>query len=236
MIVFLAFLAGIVTALSPCVLPLLPVLLASSLQKGRLYPWGVLGGFVVSFSVITLLLAALVSATGIQPDSLRTVSGIILLICGLVLALPFLSHWFEARTSAIATIGARVPNRDGLWGGALLGSGLGLAWTPCVGPIMASVITLALSQSLTGGAVVTTLAFSLGTSLPMAAIIFGGRAVLQRMGLSSQNLQRLRMVFGLLLIIAASLILTGIDRQIQIWLLSTFPGWEQSLTEWEPVT
>lgn len=230
----LAFLAGIVTAFSPCVLPLLPVILVSAVQQGRLRPWGVLTGFVVSFTVATLLLAALVSLAGFDPDAVRTVSGFVILACGVVLAVPYLSHRFEALAGGAATLGAKIPDRGGFWGGLVLGSGLGLAWTPCVGPIMASVISLALSQAVTADAALTAVAFSLGTALPMAGMIFGGRSLIQRFGWLQRHLGAIRTIFGLLLAVAGLLILSGLDRQIQIWLLQAFPAWDHLLTGWEP--
>jgi cytochrome c biogenesis protein CcdA len=234
MSVFLAFLAGVITVLSPCVLPLLPVILASAVQAGKLRPWGVLAGFVLSFSAVTLLLATVVSSVGLNPAWVRTLSGIILLIAGLVLAIPRFSHAFEMRTSGIANLSTRIPAGNGFWGGLALGISLGLAWTPCVGPIMASVITLALNQEITGGAVAITLAYSLGTALPMGAVIFGGRALVQRVSWIQQHTNLIRAIFGALLILAGVLILTGFDRTIQVWLLRTFPNWELSLVGWEP--
>jgi cytochrome c-type biogenesis protein len=236
MTLVLAFLAGFITVLSPCVLPLLPVILASAVQEGRLRPFGVLVGFIASFAAITLLLATLVSSIGLPPDALRTVSGVVLLICGLVLAIPQLGLWFEMRTGAVAGLSARFPDSGGFWGGLVLGSGLGLAWTPCVGPIMASVITLALNQTITGGAVAVTLAYALGTAIPMGAVIFGGRALVRRVGFIQRHTTLIRVVFGVLLILAALFILTGFDRTIQTWLLVTFPGWENALVSWEPQT
>ncbi|MET3924237.1 cytochrome c biogenesis CcdA family protein [Devosia sp. 2618] len=234
MTLVLAFIAGFVTVLSPCVLPLLPVILASAVQEGRLRPWGVLAGFVISFAAITLLLATLVSSIGLHPDALRLFSGIILLICGVVLAVPQLGHWFEMRTGSIAGLSARFPDNGGFWGGLVLGSGLGLAWTPCVGPIMASVITMALNQSVTGGAVAVTLAYAIGTAIPMGAVIFGGRALVRRVSFLQRHTVLIRSIFGALLILAAVLILTGFDRTIQTWLLINFPDWESVLTGWEP--
>jgi cytochrome c-type biogenesis protein len=236
MAILLAFVAGVVTVLSPCVLPLLPVILASAVQDGRWRPFGVLLGFVLSFAAITLLLATLVSSFGLHPDAMRALSGAILLVCGVFLAVPQLSHWFEMRTGSIAGLSARFPDHGGFWGGFVLGAGLGLAWTPCVGPIMASVITLALNQTVTGGAVLVTLAYALGTAIPMAAVIFGGRALVQRVGFIQRHTTLIRLIFGLLLILAALLILTGFDRTIQTWLLITFPHWESALVGWEPQT
>lgn len=236
MTILLAFIAGFVTVLSPCVLPLLPVIFASAVQEGKWRPFGVLIGFVVSFAAITLLLATLVSSLGLHPDAMRVLSGVILLVCGVFLAVPQLSHWFEMRTGSIAGLSARFPDHGGFWGGLALGSGLGLAWTPCVGPIMASVITLALNQSVTGGAVLVTLAYALGTAIPMGAVIFGGRALVRRVGFLQRHTTLIRLVFGLLLILAAVLILSGFDRAIQTWLLIAFPQWESVLVGWEPQT
>lgn len=236
MSIILAFVAGLVTVLSPCVLPLLPVILASAVQEGKWRPFGVLAGFVLSFAAITLLLATLVSSLGLHPDAMRALSGIILLLCGIFLAVPQLSHWFEMRTGAIAGLSARFPDHGGFWGGFVLGAGLGLAWTPCVGPIMASVITLALNQTVTGSAVLVTLAYALGTAIPMAAVIFGGRALVRRVSFLQQHTTAIRLVFGALLILAAVLILTGFDRTIQTWLLINFPQWESALVGWEPQT
>jgi len=235
MSVLLAFLAGIVTVLSPCVLPLLPVILASSVQEGRLRPWGVLAGFVLSFSFITLFLATLVGRLGIQPDTVRFASGLILLAAGIVLAVPRFGHWFELRTAGVANVAVRLPaENNGLAGGFALGAGLGLAWTPCVGPIMAAVITLALNQTVTGGAVAVTLAYAIGTAIPMAAVIFGGRSLVARIGWIRRHTDLVRTIFGGLLILAAVFVLTGFDRTIQTWLLRTFPNWETSLVGWEP--
>lgn len=234
MSVALAFLAGIITVLSPCVLPLLPVILASAVQEGRLRPWGVLAGFVLCFSAVTLLLATLVSGLGISPDTVRIVSGVVLLIAGIILAVPRFGHFFELRTGRIASLSSRLPSGGGFWGGLALGAGLGLAWTPCVGPIMASVITLAMNQTVTGNAVAVTLAYSLGTAIPMGAVIFGGRALVRRVGFLQRHTTLIRSVFGTLLILAAVAILTGFDRTVQTWLLRAFPNWESVLTGWEP--
>lgn len=235
MSIALAFLAGIVTILSPCVLPLLPAILASSVQEGRLRPWGVLFGFVGCFAAATLLLSTLVLATGISPDVVRTASGVLLVALGATLAVPRLSHAFEIQAGGVSALSGAFPARsDGFWGGFALGSGLGLAWTPCVGPIMASVITLALNQEVTAGTVAITFAYAAGTALPMAAVIFGGRALTQRLRALQAHMGTIRTGMGILLVLAGLAILTGVDRTIQVWLLVQFPGWEAALTGWEP--
>ncbi|MEO3998753.1 cytochrome c biogenesis CcdA family protein [Mesorhizobium sp. CAU 1732] len=234
MTLLLAFCAGVVTVLSPCVLPLLPVILAATVEQGRWRPWGVLFGFTASFVAVTLFLTMLVQSAGLSPDAVRTFSGLVLLACGALLAIPAAGHAFEMRAGAISTIAARVPDSGGFLGGSVLGASLGLVWTPCVGPIMASVISLALNQAVTGGAFATALAYALGTALPMGAVIFGGRALVLRIPALYRNTNRIRIFFGLLVVIAALFILTGVDRSIQTALLEWFPEWENTLTGWEP--
>ncbi|KKC41078.1 hypothetical protein WH87_02780 [Devosia epidermidihirudinis] len=231
--ILIAFLAGVVTVLSPCVLPLLPVILASSAQAGRLRPWGVMLGFVVCFALVTLTLASLVNALGLNPDVVRTASGILLILCGIFLAVPILARWLERNTGGIALVSARLPQGEGFGGGLAIGAGLGLAWTPCVGPVMASVLTLAMNQEVTLNATLVTLAFALGTALPMVAVIFGGRAVVQRLRFFQANGDLIKKIFGALLVLVGVLILTGGDRAIQIWLFDLFPHWEETLTGWE---
>ncbi len=231
--ILIAFAAGVVTVASPCVLPLLPVILASSAQSGRLRPWGVLAGFVLCFSAVTLALASIVNALGIQPDIVRTISAAILTICGIVLIVPRLSSVFERSTGGLATLGAKAPASDGFGGGFVVGAGLGLAWTPCVGPVMASVLTLAMNQQVSLNAILITLAFSLGTALPMVAVIFGGRAVLKRLSFLQANGDGIKKAFGALLILVGIFLITGFDRTIQLWLFDLFPGWEEALTGWE---
>ncbi len=231
--ILIAFAAGLVTVASPCVLPLLPVILASSAQSGRLRPWGVLVGFVLCFAAVTLALASLVNALGIQPDLVRVISAIILLACGVVLIVPQFSNLFERSTSSLANASARLPTGDGFGGGFVIGAGLGLAWTPCVGPVMASVLTLAMNQQVSLDAVLITLAFALGTALPMVAVIFGGRALIKRLSFLQANGERIKKLFGVLLIVVAIFLLTGFDRTIQLWLFDLFPGWEEALTGWE---
>jgi cytochrome c biogenesis protein CcdA len=229
-----AFFAGVITVLSPCVLPLLPLIFATATQEGRARPVGVVIGFVGMFTAATLALSFLVRALGIPPDINRTLAGVVLLALGVVMVIPAIHLQFERWVGALA---GRVPAGEagnGFGGGLLVGAGLGLAWSPCVGPIMASVITLALNQEVGAGAVAVTLAFSLGTALPMAAIIIGGRRLVKRLSWFQANAERIQQVFGVILVLTGLAILLGWDRSIQVLLLDWFPGWEGALTGWEP--
>lgn len=228
-----AFLAGVITILSPCVLPLLPMILATATQEGKARPIGVIVGFVAAFTAATLALSALVRAFGLAPDVNRTISAIILVFLGLVLVVPQLQLLFERLAGGIA---GRAPGTggSGFAGGMAVGLGLGLAWTPCVGPIMASVITLALNQEVGAGTIAITLAFSLGTALPMGAVLVGGRQLVKRLAWFQENATTIQRVFGVILLLTGLAIWLGWDRAVQVVLLDWFPGWESFLTGWEP--
>lgn len=229
-----AFVAGVVTILSPCVLPLLPVILASSGLEGRSRPLGLIVGFAVFFTVITLLLSLLVRHFALSPDIHRTVAALIFILMGALLAIPALKSRFEfvlsGFTGRFATAGS---GSSGFGGGFLTGAGLGLAWTPCVGPIMASVITLALNQQTTLLSALTALAFSLGTALPMGLAVLFGNRLYSRIGFLKRNSARVQQWMGVFILLVGVAIWFGFDRTIQIALFKAFPGWEAALTGWE---
>jgi len=230
----LAFVAGVITILSPCVLPLLPLILGAATQEGKARPWGVIVGFVGAFTAATLALSYLVRTLGVPPDLNRTLSAIVLAVLGLVLLVPRLQLGFERWAGGFASFAPRGALAGGFGGGLTVGLGLGLAWSPCVGPIMASVITLALNQAVGPGAIAITLAYSLGTALPMAAVLLGGRQLVRRLGWFQSNAGLIRYVFGGVLVVIALAIWLGWDRSLQIMLLDHFPAWETILTGWEP--
>lgn len=234
-----AFLAGVITVLSPCVLPLLPVILATAVQEGKARPIGVVIGFTGCFTLATLTLSYLVRSLGLPPDINRLLAGYILILLGLVLAIPFLHNLFERSTSLLAGrfSGRGTPaTSNGFGGGLAVGAGLGLAWSPCVGPIMASVITLALNQQVNASAILITLAFSLGTAIPMAAIVIGGRGFARRLHWFQTNAKHIQRALGFIMLLVGIAILAGWDRLIQIQLLTWFPNWELALTGWEPLS
>jgi cytochrome c biogenesis protein CcdA/thiol-disulfide isomerase/thioredoxin len=233
-----AFLSGVITVLSPCILPVLPIVLSGGVGGGKARPFGVLTGFVVSFTVFTLALSAIVQALGIPADALRVVAVVLIVLFGVVMLVPRLRDGFELLTSRIASrskgsqpvaagAGAR---RAGYWSGVVVGLSLGLIWTPCVGPIMASVITLALTQHVNGGAVFITLAYTLGTSIPMLAVMLGGRALLTRVPALTRNAANIQKGFGVLMIVMGVAIGLGWDRQFQSAILRAFPNYGSGLT------
>src|SRR3990167_4831428 len=228
LLILFAFLAGIVTILSPCILPILPVVLAGSVGEGKRRPFGIVTGFVISFTVFTLFLTTIVKATGIPPDSLRLLSVLVIFTFGISLITPGFQAFIEklfARLPHLPTT-----NRSGFGGGLILGLGLGLLWTPCVGPILASVISLALTGTVTFSAFAITLAYSLGTAIPMFIVIYTGRSVLGRLQPYSSFIQK---TFGVLMILTAIAIYFNLDRKFQTYVLQVFPKYGAGLTQLE---
>lgn len=236
MSLFFAFIAGVVTILSPCVLPLLPVILATTTFEGRARPIGLIFGFTACFTIITLALSILVRQFSIPPDIHRTAAALIFIVMGLLLAVPMLKTCFENTASRLTgTYATQRGGRSttGFSGGLIIGAGLGLAWTPCVGPIMAAVITLALNQETTLMSSAIAIAFSLGTALPMGIAVLLGSRFYSRIGILKRNSGRMQQAMGFTILLVGLAIWFGIDRLIQIELFKAFPGWESTLTGWE---
>ena len=180
LLIAFAFLAGIVTVLSPCILPVLPIVLSGSLTGGKKRPLGIILGFILSFTFFTLFSFALLQLLGIPPDTLRIVAIAILALFGISLFVPQLQVYLERMMSFLASKRSGQTQHEGFGGGIVVGVSLGLLWTPCVGPILGSVIALAATSSVTFLALFITLAYSIGTALPLLAIMFGGRQLLSK--------------------------------------------------------
>ncbi len=228
---FFAFLSGIVTILSPCILPVLPIILSGSIG-GKRKPIGVVTGFILSFSTFTLALTAIVQTINIPPDALRIAAVVIIIGFGLVLVIPPLQQKFELAASGL-TSRKSSKNRGGFGGGILTGASLGLLWTPCVGPIMASVISLAVSRQVDGGAVIIVLAYTAGTAVPMFGVMAGGRRLITRFPKLTSNTVKIQRIFGIIMIIAGIAIATGLDRKFQTAVLNAFPNYGSGLTSFE---
>ncbi|PKL08187.1 MAG: cytochrome c biogenesis protein DipZ, partial [Spirochaetae bacterium HGW-Spirochaetae-7] len=234
LLMMFAFLAGIVTVLSPCILPVLPVVLSGSVGGGKARPWGIISGFIFSFSVFTLTLTGITRALGIPADVLRYVAAITILSFGVVMVVPSLKEKFSAFASSFGSRAGRnhAPGavKKGFWSGFALGVSLGLVWTPCVGPIMASVISLSLSGATDAGSVFITLAYAAGTAIPLFLIMKGGRGLLNRFSFLSRNTDKVQKLFGVLMLLTAVALFTGVDRSFQSWLLDVFPNYGSGLT------
>lgn len=228
-----AFMAGVVTILSPCILPVLPIILAGSVAEGRRRPVGIILGFIASFTFFTLLLTAIVKATGLPADSLRLLAVVVIFLFGIVLLFPQTQVALEKIISRLSSIVPSTQNQHGLVGGLVIGASLGLIWAPCVGPILAAVITLAFTSAITLTAVLITLAYAVGTAIPMLVIMLGGRQLLQRVPWLMEHTPQIQKGFGLIMILLAVMIFFNWDRRFQAYVLTVFPEYGAGLTQLE---
>ncbi|HSD11959.1 MAG TPA: cytochrome c biogenesis CcdA family protein [Patescibacteria group bacterium] len=228
-IFFLAIAAGSLTILAPCILPLLPFLLGTSGGKSRLRPLMIIAGFVGSFSVLGAAFATAGTFLGVSNAALRNVAVVLLLLFGLALLFERTYEKAMARLQPIlarwsAKLSGKAAARTDAWSGVVVGVSLGLVWTPCAGPILGSILTLA---SRTADYVTTLLlmfAYALGAGAPMLAIAYGGNALQRRLLKFGSWQSALNKIFGLLVVGMAVLILTGYDLRLQAWLIRFYPS------------
>lgn len=230
-----AFLAGIVTILSPCILPILPIILASSASdvKSRQKPYGIIVGFVLSFTFFTLFLSSIVKQFGIPADSLRNFSVIVIVVFGASLVIPRFQLFLESLFAHLANHLPSTVGKTGFSGGVLIGLSLGLLWTPCVGPILASVISLAITGTVTTDAFLITLAYSLGTAIPMYLVIISGQTLFTKIPWLLANTSKIQKIFGVVMILISFAIYHGYDRNFQTYILSKYPSYGAGLTQFE---
>jgi len=228
-----SFLAGFVTILSPCILPVLPIILSGGVGGDKKKPLGIVSGFVVSFTFFTLFLSTIVKLLGLQPDLLRSLSILIIFGFGLSLLFPKLQIYVEKLFNKLAKLTPNQKNNSGFVGGFLLGLSLGLIWTPCVGPIIATVITLAVSSTVTLTTVLITLSYSLGTAIPMFAIIYGGNNILKSQSWLVKKTVTIQKIFAVIMIATAIGLFFNVDRSFQNYILKAFPQYGIGLTKIE---
>lgn len=236
LLIAFAFLAGVITVLSPCILPILPIILTSSIggvHTGKARPTGVVIGFILSFTFFTLFLSSLVRLSGIPAETLRFISVLVVAGFGISLLVPQFQVLVERLFSKLSGLLPNNQGRTGFGGGLIIGLSVGLLWTPCVGPILASVISLAITGTVTFDAFLITLAYSLGTAIPMFLIMLGGQNVLKRVPWLLSNLGHIQKVFGVLMILTALGIFLNVDRKFQTFVITTFPQYGTGLTKLE---
>jgi cytochrome c-type biogenesis protein len=229
----LAFLAGLVSILSPCVLPLVPLVLGTAVSEHRLGPVALAAALALSFLVLGLFVATIGFAIGLDSDLFRAIAAILLLAVGLVLLVPVL----QARLSLVtvpfgAWAGQRFGGaRKGLAGQFGVGALLGAVWTPCIGPTLGAASVLAAQGRSLVQVGLTMFAFAIGAALPLLLLGYVSREALIRCRdrmLAAGT--RGRLSLGLALVATGALILTGSDRLLEAALLTVTPTWITDVT------
>ena len=230
----LAYVAGALTILSPCVLPLVPIVLSSAAQRHRLAPLALAAGLVVAFTATGFIVAAFGQALGIDTLVVRAAGAVVLCIAGVVLLVPRLQDALTRVATPLAAWASHVQSdlsdRSGLWGQALIGALLGVVWAPCVGPTLGAAVALAAEGKDLGEVALVMVAFGLGISTVLLVIAFAARSALARWrGRLMMAGGRGKAVLGALLLLVGVFILTGFDRRIEAFALDHLPD---KVTEW----
>jgi cytochrome c biogenesis protein CcdA/thiol-disulfide isomerase/thioredoxin len=209
--------AGFITAISPCVLPVLPIIFAGGATGGRRKPFAIVAGLILSFSAFTLFGVWVLRQLGLPQDFLRDVAIGLLFLVAATLLFPRLEELVQRPL-------LRLTRRPGgeLGGGLLLGASLGLVFVPCAGPVLAAITVVGATQDVGARSVVLTLAYSIGAAVPMLFIAFGGRAGMRAL---RPHAHRIRQVLGVVVGVTALAIAFNVDRHFQ----TALPGYTDAL-------
>ncbi len=232
----ISLLAGSLTTLSPCVFPLIPLVVGSAVQVNRLAPIAMGLGMVLSFAVIGILLGTIGHALGIDSDSVRTFGGWMLLVFGAIMLIPKFDEKFSQLMSPLATGASGVTsmlNNESLLGAWGLGALLGLVWSPCSGPLLATALSLVAAEggAISGGVILGL--FGIGAAIPLVLVSYASRGFIN----SSRywvlkNTFRIKYGFGLLIFLVGISILTGMDKWLEAILVDLMPdGWVSLTTK-----
>jgi len=220
LLMLFALLAGAGTALSPCVLPVLPAVLSAGVSGGRRRPLGVVIGLVASFTFATVALVYLIDALGLPDALIRWIAIGTLGVFGVVLLIPRLADHVEALASRVVPGPARIGG-DGFGSGLLLGGSLGLVYAPCAGPILAGVITVSAAQDFTAGKLAVAFAYAAGSGLVLYALMLGGRKLASRLRTWQAQVQ---LAIGALMVGTAALMAAELDIRFQTAIADDLPG------------
>jgi cytochrome c-type biogenesis protein len=231
----LSLIAGSLTTLSPCVFPILPLVIGGAVQANRLAPLAMGVGMATSFALIGIVLGALGPALGIDSDSVRLFGAWMLIAFGLVMLVPVLNQRFTEWMLPIASSANAASSRlDGgsLGGALLLGGVLGLVWSPCSGPLLASALTLVASEggAMRGGIILGL--FGLGAAIPLVAVAYASRRGFNAArGWVLARIDGIKKAFGIIILLTGLAILSGADKWLEAQVVNVLPdAWVRATT------
>lgn len=235
LLVLFAFLSGLVTIFAPCIWPLLPIILSATTSGGHKKPLGITLGITISFAIVTLTISYIVKIIPFDPNVLRSFAVIVIGFLGLTLAIPWLSQQLEAIVSRLSGKFGTIQQvqKTGFWSGLVTGLALGIVWTPCAGPILATIATLAATQSVNINVILVTLSYVIGVGIPLFLFATAGSVLFTKSRFLSKYTGRIQQVFGIIMIFAAIAIATNYDKTLQVQLLNAFPSYSNFVTQFE---
>lgn len=232
----LALLAGVLSILSPCVWPLVPVMMSSAATSGRSGPWFLAFGLSTSFAVAGTLLTFVLINLGLNPDAYRFIAAIMLVMIGLVLVIKPVGQFVTMQLSSMNSHFSFATD-PGEPGAATTASGqfgvgalLGMVWLPCVGPTLGAAIALASVGQNMLMAFLIMFVFGIGTAsvLVFAGLVSGKLLKRWRPGLLAQAAHA-KLLLGWMLLLLGALVLTGVDKILEAWALGILPDWATML-------
>lgn len=233
-LLLVAFVSGLVTILAPCIWPLLPIILSSTATSGKGKALGITIGICASFLVFTLTISYLVSLLKFDPNILRLFAVLVIGLLGVSLAVPWFSSKLEAVVSKLTgKLGLSAIKGGGFSAGLITGIALGIVWTPCAGPILATIATLAATKAVNLGVVLVALVYVVGIGIPLFLFALAGSALFSKSKILNRYTGRIQQIFGVVMIITALLIFTNYDKVLQAKLLNFFPSYSQFLNKFE---
>ncbi len=220
----LAILGGLLTAFSPCILPILPIIVGRSLQTHRYGPLALVAGLISGFAIAGSLLGIASNwLTGLS-NFIRNIAIVVLLALGLFSIFPKWSYLFISKISSkFPVFKVKEPTKVNLAGEFWLGSQLGLLWTPCAGPVLGSILILAAANHEIFTAFILLLVYGLGTGLPILLLAYASRYFSKSFLKLRSRSQLLQKIGGVMISLTAIAILLGWDVKIQLWLAPFFP-------------
>jgi cytochrome c biogenesis protein CcdA/thiol-disulfide isomerase/thioredoxin len=227
LLMLFALVAGAGTALSPCVLPILPAVLSAGVTGGRRRPLGVVTGLALSFTFATIGLVYVIDALGLPNGVARDVAIVVLFAFGFCLLVPPIGDRVEAFASRLTPGPARFGG-DGFGSGLIVGASLGLVYAPCAGPILAGVIVVSAAQDFTAGRFAVALSYAVGSALVLYLLLLGGRRFAQRL---APVRGRVQMALGAVMVLVAVAMTANLDTRFQTAIASDLPGFLVNPTE-----
>ncbi|MNR82751.1 Thiol:disulfide interchange protein DsbD precursor [compost metagenome] len=222
-----ALLAGVLTIASPCVLPILPIILGTSIQRAsKLRPLFIVAGFVLTFAALGMLLASVSQSVAIAHESLRLAGIVMLLLAGIAMLWRRPYEWLIAHLSGpLNRIGASGGNAgSGNLGGFVLGMSLGAIWTPCAGPVLASILVLVTQAQNLGWSASLLILYAVGAGIPMLLIAYGGQYMTTQVRAVAKYAERLQKIFGVLIVLTAIAIYFQYDVVLYAWISDFYPS------------
>jgi len=224
--ILLASAAGALTVAAPCVLPMLPIIVGTSIgQTSWARPIFIALGFALAFSSAALVFGAFSDALGFSDDTLRSVAALLLMAFGVLMVWPGpfarLAEMLDSVVNRVGAIGRRA-GPDNL-GGLVLGVTLGILWTPCAGPMLGAILTLVATAKHLGHAAILLVCYAIGAATPMLAIAYGGQYVSAHVRRFARHTGRLQQGFGVLVALISIAIYFQYDTAVTVWLAKFYP-------------